>query len=274
VKIRLPLTILAIVLAAHVARADTLTPYGGASSWTSWNASILVPGSYTGAFWNQSSNDAGECNVGYWITGTLGCTVTTINGYDYTFYGESPDLALTPPDFFGNGSSSFGFTPTVPGQAVEVTLGLQMAKWARPLSTQSSANGGIVGNNILGWYEIGGGGGGVLFGAGSVLGQTATFTPGGLWGLYIQSPVGTFYSGATDGITGWNHFAAFSVDPVTGEYIVGVEDNVIAGMADWDFNDVVVTVRSAQVPEPGTLMLLATGLVGLGSMVRRQRRSR
>ena len=271
-KTRLPLFVLAIALVAGGASADTLTPYGGVSSWTHWNTSLLAPGSYTGAFWNQSSNDAGECNIGYWITGTLGCAVTSISGYDYGFYSQSPNLAATPPDFFGTGGSSFVFTPN--GQPVEVTLGVQMAKWARPLDTQSSANGGIVGNNVLGWYEIGGPGTGVLFGPGSVLGQTTTFTPTGLWGLYIQSPVGTFYSGTPDGITGWNHFAAFAIDPVTGHYIIGSEDNIIPGMVDWDFNDLVVTVRSASVPEPGTLLLLGTGLIGLGTMARRQRRSR
>jgi len=260
------LILAALILGAPAARADGILPYGsGSASWSSWNTADLGPALYSATthFWNNSSNDTGECNIGYWITGTPGCTTPAVFlGFQYDFYSQSPNL--TAADYFGAGASTFFFEDT--GQAVQVTLDLQIAKWAR------------TGENTLGWFQLDGLGGGVLFDSGfdglgnqrHYLGDTTTFDPTGAWALYVTSPRGTFSSTDVDTVTGANHFAAFRVDPLTGRYFIGVEDNVAGQGGDFDFNDIVIEVQN--VPEPGTLLLMALGMSGFAAAARRRQK--
>jgi hypothetical protein len=259
---------LALLTAPATALADTIQTTGSLSTygWQTWSSSNLDQDGKP--YWDNGSWDGSNKNIGYCLTGTGNCSMPDAPGA-IPFWGAKFYSVASPghsADTGGGFDPNFFFAKDTPGSTA--ALKIEIA--------------GFANSNTFGWFETDSAG--TLLGAQHELfsgpqgaGAVATFTPTSYYGFYLTTPQGnTFYtlSSASTGEDdkGYQHFAVFGGPGES--YWLGMEDLKFGrcNSSDKDYNDMVVYV--APVPEPATLTLFGTGLIGLAALVRRRLKPR
>jgi hypothetical protein len=253
------LSVLGILLLAGVAQASTIPLSGGGFGWVSIDP--FVPNGNGTPYFDHDSWD-GNPPGGIWpvLNNTVGISDSRLE-----FWGTS-----------GGGAD--------PGILFDLATGQESATFV--LKFEFAGNAAV---NEFGWFAAGSPS--VLtpiFGGPATAGASSSvLLPSGPYGFYLKNTangqVFLSLSGSSPTDLGLQHFSVFRDTASPDIFWIGVEDLPLE-WSDQDFNDLVLTARAvgntsdpsnpaAVTPEPGTVVLLASGAAALGLRLRRRRRS-
>jgi hypothetical protein len=112
-----------------------------------------------------------------------------------------------------------------------------------------------------------------------ILNQTWLFgITGWTGGVFGRNELGAFtYDSGTGRVSNsWDNGEQYALFRIRGEettrYILGIEDILLSEVSDRDYNDYVTTFETRSVPEPGTLLLVGSGMAMLAAQRRRAAR--
>lgn len=242
-------------------------------------------GRATGAFWDNASADqnanASQCNLGFFAIGTMsaGCT----NQAAGTLANQG---GFAGGSYWGKGAGNR-----------DAAAFMFDGNYTYELKLIGSIAGGT---SEIGWFTYDGLGGYVFnpiasFGN-KVVNSTYSIGAGANWGFYIRNNFNPASGGCqgpdydcSDATGGWAGvpFQQFALMMAGGRalgvgstYLVGVEDNMLnvlpnGSFHDSDYQDYLITVTTTAAPEPMSMVLMATGLIGMaGAGLLRRRRER
>jgi hypothetical protein len=278
--------LLCLALTASAAVLFTSNAFAVAISGTAGNGwqSPWAPNNSVPPYWDNVSYEIGsgshDNNIGYYMTQTGGQVTGAGNGNGQPGGNNGPGVAYP---YWGSAAGAADLSMFFSG-ASSVTVTFRDA-----YSNQDGHHAGVPADSF-GWFTTTDGttrgANNVLLGATAhVNGDSATFTPGGNFGFYLDNTDrGTFNTLSTfdtapnypDGFAAFQHFTVFQQDANT--LWIGVEDLLtslnggVGGAGDQDYNDFIIEITSTpnnNTPDGGsTLLLLGSSLMALLGVTR------